>query len=113
MMPRMGSVVAGWGSMVQMKVIRQRAADFEVADDVLAVETIYMQITVMKARDVDRKPEGERIWKWWSGITTSTVGKDTILQDPEGIEYRVADTRDWSQAGLFLCDLVEQPKGNI
>jgi IS30 family transposase len=107
----MGSVVHGWGKTVQMKVIYTQAVDFEAVDDVLSIKTIYMQLTPMKSEDVSRKPEGLRIYKWFHGITTAKVGKDTVLQGPDGIEYRVDDMNDWSDSGFTECDIVQQPKG--
>ena len=111
MFPQMGSVMFGWSEAVQMKIIKKVAVDFESQEDVLAVTTIDMMLQVMKARDVDRKPEGERIWKWWVGWSTTKVEKDTILQDPEGKQYRVTSDEDWSQAGFYKVDLAQQPIG--
>ena len=36
---------------------------------------------------------------------------DTVLMDPKGVEYRVAGVTDWSQAGFWKIDLVQQPWG--
>lgn len=111
MMPQMQNTLLNWGEWVQMKIISKQPVDFEVQDNVLAVLTIDMMLTAMKSKDVNRKPEGERIWKWWNGITRETIESDTVLQDPNGVEYRVMNTNDWSQAGFFLCELVQQPQG--
>ena len=109
MFPQMDSVMFNWSEAVQMKIIKKVASNFEVQEVVLSIPTIDMMLQVMKSRDVDRKPEGERIWKWWTGWTTTHVEKDTILQDPDGKQFRVASIEDWGQAGFYKVDLAQQP----
>ena len=111
MFPQMGSVMFNWSDAVQMKIIQKVAVDFESQENVLAVVTVDMMLQVMKSRDVDRKPEGERQWRWFSGWSTTEVKPDTVLQDPNGIQFRVTAVDDWGQAGFWKCDLAQQPIG--
>lgn len=111
MFPQVQNVFLNWLSAVQMKVIKTTAVDFEAQENVLAIPTIQMVIQAMDPKRVDRKPEGERIWKWWDGWTTSPIAADTVIQDPDGIEFRVTAVNDWSQGGFYKVDLVEQPRG--
>lgn len=111
MFPQLMSTLLNWTEQVQMKVILKKAVDFELQEDVLSVPTLEMMLQVMAAREVDRKPEGERAWKWFDGWSDVKVQKDTVMQDPEGLEYRVDSVTDWSQAGFYKYDLVQQPYG--
>ena len=113
MFPQLQSTLLGWGVPVQMKVISKQPVDFEVQEIVLEIPTIEGMLTVSNPRKVDRKPEGERSWKWWDFVTTSKVQEDTILQDPNGVEFRVTSIADWGQAGFYVLDLAEQPKGTV
>lgn len=111
MFPQMGSALLGWGIPVQMKIISKQPVDFELQEDVVAVPTLEMMLQAMSPQKVDRKPENERTWKWWDGWSIKRVPLDSVMQDPDGKEFRVSSVRDWSQAGFFAYELVEQPKG--
>ena len=111
MFPQLQNVMANWTEPIQMKILNKTAVDFEVQEVVLGVPVIDMMLQVMKARDVDRKPEGERFWKWMTGWSETKVPKDTRMQDPEGLEYIVGAITDWGQSGFYVYDLVQQPKG--
>lgn len=110
-MPQLGTSFFNWLSPVQMKVVQQEPVDFEASAEVLAVPVVEMVIQPMPPRKVDRKPEGIRDWKWYEGWTTSRVEVDAVLQDPDGLQFRVETLYDWSQGGFFHLDLVEQPPG--
>ena len=110
-MPQMQSVFLNWGETVQMKVIKKVAVDFEETEDVLAVVSFDAVLLALSPREVQRKPEGERSWKFWSMWTETRVERDTVVQDPDGKQYRVHSTQDWGQAGFFKSELVQQPYG--
>lgn len=94
-----------------MKVIKTIAVDFEAQEDVQGIVTFPAVIEAMSPRDIDRKPEGERTWLWWKMWSTTKLRKDTVIQDPNGVEFRVANTQDWGQGGFYTSDIVEQPRG--
>ena len=110
MFPQVSSVFMNWTSQVQMRVVRKVAVDFEMVPDTLGVDTFEAVIQAMKPRDVERKPEGLRQWKWWDLWTTTNVPADTVLQDPDGVEFRVQSVTDWSQGGFFHIEMTEQPR---
>ena len=111
MFPQMLSALLNWGSPVTFEVMRKDAVDFETVETALDTKTVEMVLTTMDPRKVERKPEGERKWKWWAGVSTESLQEDTVLLAPDGIQYRVDSKTDWSQAGFYLYDLVEQPRG--
>lgn len=109
MFPQLQSMFLNWDQAVQMKVLNKTAVDFEVQEVVLGIPVIDMMLQVMKARDVDRKPENIRHWKFWNGWSETKVPLDTRMQDPEGLEYIVNAVTDWGQSGFYIYDLVQQP----
>jgi hypothetical protein len=109
MLPQLGSVLNGWTKPSQMRVVTQSAVDFELKETVDAVEWFEVLLTPMTARKVDRKPENLRTWKWWEAYTTANMKVDTVVQDPDGLQFRVQDKNDWSEAGFFRYDIVQQP----
>lgn len=94
-----------------MKIISTTPVNFEPQENVLGVQTFPAVIQPMPPREVDRKPEGERTWHWWKMWATTPILIDTVIADPDGIEYRVTNTQNWSQGGFFTSDIVEQPAG--
>lgn len=111
MMPQLSSAFFNWQSAIQMKVINKKAVDFELQEDVAAVVTFDAVIQAMKSRDVDRKSEGERTWKWWTMWSETKVQIDTTIQDPDGVEFKVQSVENWAQGGFYKYELTEQPKG--
>lgn len=111
MMPQLQTVLLNWTSAVQMKVIQKKAVDFELEEDVVAVPGIEMMITPMSPQKIARKPENERTWKFWEGWSTVRIELDAVIQDPDGLQFRVQSVHDWSQAGFFEYELVQQPYG--
>lgn len=111
MMPQVSSAFFNWTSTVQMKVINVRPIDFEAQQDLLSVVTFEAVIQAMKPRDVDRKPENERVWKWWDMWSTTKIETNTVVQDPEGLQYRIRGTTDWGQGGFYHTEMTEQPRG--
>lgn len=92
-----------------MQIISKQAVDFEMQPDVLAVEVFEAVIQPMPPKKVERKPENERIWKWWEIWSQTHLQIDTVIQDPNGRQFRVQNTRDWGQADYFHSEITEQP----
>jgi hypothetical protein len=111
MLPNLASALLSWGSLVEMQIVRTTAVDFEPQTEVLNILTVSMTLQAMRPRDVVRKPENERRWKWWTGWSTAKLTADTVLQDPDGLQFRVQSVEDWSQSGFYKYELTEQPVG--
>ncbi len=111
MLPQMASTFLNWEESVQMEVITKKPVAFESVENVDAILTLEMVLRAMSPQKVNRKPEGERIWKWWDGLSDTCVEKDTVVQDPDGRQFRVDSVYDWAQAGFYAFELVQQPYG--
>lgn len=109
MFPNVSAVFAGWTSQVQMKIISKVATDFELDEQTLSVVTYEAVMQPMPTKSVERKPEGERIWKWWESWSTTLLQIDTIVQDPDGRKFRVQTVQDWGNGGYYHYDMTEVP----
>ena len=109
MIPQVNIAFMNWMTTVQLRVVKTTAVDFEPSVETLDVQQVAMMLNAMSPRKVDRKPENLRRWKWWEGWSQDRVAPDTVLQDPDGLQYRVNSVTDWSQAGFYEYELVEQP----
>ena len=109
-MPQMRNAVAsGWGRRVQLAVIGKQIDDFELAETTLLVRNFVGIFQPMKPREVAINPEGQRKWKWWEVHSTFKLEADFVVQDAAGLQYRVREVYDWSQAGFYHYSMTEQP----
>lgn len=111
MFPQMPSTFFNWLSTVQMKVIKTTAVDYEAQENTISIPVLEMVIEPMSPRAVERKPEGERLWKWLDAWCKQEIIIDTELQAPDGKQYRVQSVNDWSAAGFWKAELVQSPYG--
>ena len=111
MFPNVSAVFNNWTSAIQMKIVKTTAVDFEAQTDVLDVPVFEAVIQPMPPREVQRKPEGERQWRWLTVWSTTPLQIDSVIQDPDGIQYRIQNTQNWSQGGFYTSDVVQQPDG--
>jgi hypothetical protein len=109
MFPNVAEAFSDWTSAVQMKVVNKEAVDFEVNEQVLKVVAFDAVMQPIPPQRVDRKPEGQRIWKWWEMWADTSLAPDTVVQDQNGLQFRIQSVQDWSQAGYFHYELTEQP----
>lgn len=110
MFPQVNSVLLGWTTPVQLRLVNSVAVDFEAVDQVLDVVPFDAVMQALSPKAVNRKPEGERIWKWWEAWTIKKMVDDTVVQDQDGTQFRVRSSQDWSQAGFYHYEMTEQPK---
>jgi len=106
----MMTVLSGWTAPVQLRVVVKTPADFEVFEDPIDIINFEAVMQPMPPQKVDRKPEGIRTWKWWEAWTVQKLERDTVVQDMDGLQFRVQSVQDWSQEGYFHYDMTEQPK---
>lgn len=107
--PYLGGALKGWATSSNIKVISQTVVDFETAesgDDIKA----RINFQPMPASKVNRKPEEQRTWKWWSLFIYDRkilLATDDIIQDSSGIKYRVDSAGDWRSAGFTSYEAIE------
>lgn len=109
MIPNLMSVLYNWTEPTQMKRLKKLVSNFEVNEQVQAVETFEGLLTAMTEQKVNRKPENERDWMWWSMWSTFELQLDDLVQDDRDRVFRVGSRRDWSKAGFYEYDLTETP----
>lgn len=110
MIPNVSAAMNNWTVPVQLRLVSRVAVDFEAAENVLDVVVFEAVMQPMPPQRVNRKPEGERAWKWWEAWSTKSLNADDVVQDENGLQFRVGSVQDWSQAGFFKYDMTEKPK---
>lgn len=108
MIPNVSSAFNGWTAPVQLKLVDRKAVDFEAVESTLDVVHFEAVMQPMPPQKVDRKPEGIRAWRWWEAWSTTKIEKDSVVQDMNGVQYRIQSVQDWGQGGYFHYDMTEQ-----
>lgn len=110
MIHSVATALGNTGQPAQFSVKTKAAVDFEVVEARAAVKRTAGFLQPTPARELKMLPEGQRDWKHWTYYTRDRLQLDWELLDPQGLQYRVLESRDWSQAGYHRYLLQEQPK---
>lgn len=103
----MRNTLRGWTQKASIKVITQTVVDFETVESEADI-ILDCNFQPMPAAKVNRKPEEQRTWKWWSIIVKEgqlLKTDDVIIKD--GVRYRIESTNDWSESGFQKYEAVE------
>jgi hypothetical protein len=99
----------GFGDEIAFRVIKKTPNDFEVAETVATEIHFNAVIQPMPVQQLLIKPEGQRSWKWWHLWTTQCLDLDNIVQDQDGLQFRVMSRADWRGANYISYELVQWP----
>ena len=104
--PDMGDAFAEWSEATDFQLITKSVQDHEVRE---AAEPVIfdMLIVPMRAQQVAIKPEGQRSWRWWTGISDYKLGIDDVVCDEDGVKYRVTAIDNYKVAGFYAYELTE------
>lgn len=107
--PYLGNAMKGWVKKTKITVVTQTVVDHETAESVLNV-SYPANFQPMPAAKVNRKPEEQRTWEWWS-ITimdkTVLLKTDDIIQNDSGQKFRIEQANDWRESGFTKYEAVE------
>lgn len=106
----MAEALSNWGDTIQLKIVKNNVVDFQVQEQGLDVIEFEAVLQPMPAQKVDRKPEDLRNWKWWTMYTEQRLDADDVVQDADGLQFKIQSREDWRKAGFFKYELAEQPK---
>lgn len=106
--PYMGKTLKGWTKTETAKVITQTTINHKTNESEVDT-TIKVNKQPMPAEKVNRKPEEQRSWKWW----TFLVMECTVLLSTDDIvvigtkRFRIQSANDWSESGFQACEAIE------
>ncbi len=107
--PYLGNALKGWVKSTDIKIITQSVVDHETVEVETDV-TYQANLQPMPAAKVNRKPEEQRTWKWWSVIIkdrTVLLSTDDIIQNDSGQKFRIGQANDWRSSGFTKYEAVE------
>lgn len=107
--PYLGNALKGWTLKTDITVITQTVVNHETVETPASIiKDVNFQ--PMPAAKVNRKPEEQRTWKWWSVIIrdrTVLLTTDDIIQDSDGRKFRIESANDWRPSGFTKYECVE------
>ena len=110
--PNMRGALRGWTKKQTVHVVTKTVTNHQV---VQTAESIIMSIMVqpLQPEKVNRKPEEQRSWKWFSIVTYSSDRELKIDDQIEvnSIRYRIQSVQPWSEAGYRRYEATEDYTG--
>lgn len=107
--PQMGRALRGWVKKIAVKIVTQVTVNHKNTETTTDA-TLEINKQPMPAAQVNRKPEEQRTWKWWSIIirnrTTLLKTDDKIIFPNDGT-YRIQSANDWRESGFSKYEAIE------
>ena len=105
MFPDMSDAFAEWSDARTCSLIKKDLIDGRVRESKSEAEFDIL-IIPMRAQQIQAKPEGQRTWRWQTGVSATELAMDDRVRDGE-TEYRVMGKQDYRIAGFYVYDLTE------
>ena len=107
--PYMGNTTKGWTKKTPVKLVTQSVVNHQTSESTKDT-TLNINFQPMPAATVNRKPEEQRTWIWWSIIIRdkSVILKtdDKIIR-PTGQRFKIQSAKDWRESGFSKYEAIE------
>lgn len=107
--PYVGGALKGWTRKTPVKIVTQTVVQHQTVQSTKDA-TLNINFQPMPAAKVNRKPEEQRTWKWWSIFIAGTSVKletDDIIIRPSGQRFRIQSANDWTESGFSKYEAIE------
>lgn len=107
--PYLGNAIKGWTHITPVKIVTQSVVDFQTVE-ATADAKLDINFQPMPAWKVNRKPEEQRTWNWWSIIIRNNsvnLKTDDIIIRPSGQRFRIQSGNDWTESGFSKYEAIE------
>lgn len=106
--PYMANTLNGWTKKTSVKLITQSVVDFETVETESEI-ILDINFQPMPSAKVNRKPEEQRTWKWWSIIVKRgpKLSTDDRIVRPSGQVFKIQSANDWSESGFTKYEAIE------
>ena len=107
--PYVAGALKGWTRKTPVKIVTQSVVDFQTVE-ATADATLDINFQPMPAFKVNRKPEEQRTWKWWSIIIKNdsvNLKTDDMIIRPSGQRFRIQSGADWRRSGFSKYEAIE------
>lgn len=108
--PYLGHVLKGWTRKTPVKIITQTIVNHQTVESDPDPVKLDINFQPMPAWKVNRKPEEQRTWIWWSILIrnpTIILKTDDIIIRPSGQRFRIQSGNDWTESGFSKYEAIE------
>jgi hypothetical protein len=107
--PNLSRALRGWTKKTQCYIVTKSVVNHQVNPVFSAPIILDINVQPVPAQTVDKKPEGQRAWKWWSIIIKS---KDFYLKADDVVvidyvRYKIMNASDWRRSGFTKYEAIE------
>ena len=105
--PYLGNALNGWTKKIPCKIVTQTVVNHKTQENENDV-ILDKNIQPIPQTKVDRKPEGQRTWKWWNLLIRN--GQLLKIDDVVIINnkrFRIQSIGDWSESGFQNYEAIE------
>lgn len=106
--PYLGGAVKGWTRPIVCLLVVKTVVDHQVVETPSTV-TLDINYQPMPAAQVNRKPEEQRTWKWWTLI----IKNPTIMLEVDDVltidsyTFRIQSFSNWTTSGFSGAEAIE------
>lgn len=106
--PYLAGALKGWTKKTTVKIVTKSVVDHEVSESTSTV-TLDINKQPMPAWKVNKKPEDQRTWIWWSFIIQkpSVLLKTDDIVTIDSTNYRIMAGNNWVDSGFQKCEAIE------
>ena len=105
--PNVGHVLNGWMKYRKVTTITQTVVNHQTVDTP-SIAIVRMSIQPLPSQIVNRKPEQQRSWKWWSiWIKKGPLYKIDDIITVDDIDYKIGVINDWTEGGYQSYEAIE------
>lgn len=105
--PFLGFAIKGWTRKTTVELVTKSVINFLVTENRTEI-VLDCNFQPLPAWKVNRKPDEQRTWLWWSIIVKQGPNlktDDVIVKD--GIEFRIDSGNNWSESGFTKYEAVQ------
>lgn len=110
--PYVAGAFRGWTKRRLVRVITKQVVN-HVIQQIAYLHTFDIMVQPLQPEKVNRKPEEQRAWKWFSIVTKSSNPELSIDSQlvVDGIAYRIESRQPWKEAGYRRYEATEDYTG--
>lgn len=106
--PYLAGALRGWTRKIQFKIVTKTVANNRVSKTTETV-TLNCNLQPMPQQRVNKKPEEQRSWRWWSLIVKEgpILKPDDTVTDPYSRTFTIMGVNDWTESGFQKYEAVQ------
>jgi len=106
--PYMKKAMKGWTKRIKCKRFVQSVVEHKTVDTLIDEPVLDINKQPVPAAIVNKKPEEQRTWVWWSLIVTK--GTELNIDDIVEIQqqrFKIQVKKNWSESGFRKYEAIE------